>query len=81
MERALDEGGRFYATIFENPQGKRNLADINQTETIVTHFDADFFHYDFATFEWICEGTRLEPTYIGDWGHPRNQRMLLFTRV
>lgn len=81
MERALVEGGRFYATIFENPQGKRNLADIRQTETVVTHFDADFFHYDFATFEWICEGTRLEPTYIGDWGHPRNQKMLLFTRV
>jgi SAM-dependent methyltransferase len=81
MEKALVEGGRFYATFFENSNGKRNLADVRQTETVVTHFDADFFHYDFATFEWICEGTKLRPEYIGDWGHPRNQKMAVFTRL
>ena len=81
MERALVEGGRFYATFFENPDGKRNLDDLRQTESVVTHFDRDFYHYDFATFEWICEGTKLRAEYAGDWGHPRNQKMLRLTRT
>jgi len=47
----------------------------------VTHFDRDFYHYDFATFEWICEGTSLVPEYVGDWDNPRNQKMLRFRKV
>jgi SAM-dependent methyltransferase len=81
IERALVPGGKFYATFFENPQGKFNLDDVHQTDSVVTHFDRDFFHYDVATFEWICEGTRLSVEYVGDWGNPRNQKMLVFTRA
>jgi len=80
MERALVVGGRFYASFFENPDGKRNLGDVHQTDGIVTHFDSDFFHYDFDTFAWICDGTKLRADYVGDWGHPNNQKLLRFTR-
>jgi SAM-dependent methyltransferase len=81
IEKALKPGGKFYATFFLNPGGKRNLADIAQTETVVTHFDRDFFHYDLSPFEWICEGTSLDVRYYGEWGHPRNQKMLVFTKA
>lgn len=80
MEEALKPGGQFYATFFENPAGKRNLDDIQQTDEVVTHFARDFYHYDVGTFEWICEGTSLVPEYLGDWGNPRNQKMLRFTK-
>jgi SAM-dependent methyltransferase len=80
MEDALHEGGRFYATIWENPEGKRNLEDIRQSDHKVTHFDSDSFHYDFATFEWIADGTGLSVEHLGRWGHPQNQVMLLFTK-
>lgn len=80
MGRALVTGGKFYATFFENPAGKRNLSPIDHGR-VVTHFDRDPFHYDYATFEWLCQGTGLHPRYIGDWNHPRNQRMLLFTKT
>jgi SAM-dependent methyltransferase len=80
MDGALVPGGRFYATFFLNPEGKRNLADIHQTETVVTHFDRDFFHYDVASFEWACEGLGLTVDYLGDWKNPRNQKMLVFTK-
>jgi len=80
VEKVLVPGGRFFATIWENPEGKRNLGDIRQSETAVTHFDRDFYHYDVATFEWICEGTSLAVERLGDWGHPRNQKMLVITR-
>lgn len=80
MEEALVPGGQFYATIYENAQGKRNLDPVEQKPGLWTHFDEDFFHYDFATFEWICEGTKLRPEYVGDWKNPRNQKMLVFTK-
>jgi len=84
MEGALRPGGRFYATFFENPGGKRNLEPIDQPvafgHPVTSYFDRDPFHYNVATFEWICEGTELRVEYVGDWGHPRNQRMLRFAR-
>ncbi len=81
MEGVLAPGGRFYATFYENPDGKRNLDDVRQTPRVVTHFDKDYFHYDLATFEWICEGTSLTVEYLGDWNNPQNQKMLLFTKA
>jgi SAM-dependent methyltransferase len=81
MERVLAPGGQFYATFYENPDGKRNLDDVRQTPRVVTHFDKDYFHYDLATFEWICEGTSLTVEYLGDWNNPQNQKMLLFTKA
>lgn len=80
MEKALVDGGRFYATIWENPEGKRNLDDIHHPGGKVTHFDSDSFHYDFPTFQWICEGTLLTVENLGEWGHPQSQRMLVFTK-
>jgi SAM-dependent methyltransferase len=81
IEQALVDGGRFYASFWENERGKFNLADIRQNPHAVTHFDRDFFHYDFPTFEWICEGTSLSVEYLGGWENPANQRMLLFRKA
>lgn len=81
MDSVLKPGGRFYATFFLNPQGKKNLDDIHQTDTVVTHFDRDFFHYDVPTFAWACEGLGLTVDYVGDWKNPRNQKMLVFTKA
>jgi SAM-dependent methyltransferase len=80
LERVLAAGGRFYATFYENEQGKRNLDPIVQSPQVTSYFDEDSFHYDYPTFEWICEETSLEPTYLGGWGNPRNQKVLLLTK-
>lgn len=84
IEQALLPGGRFYATFFDNPAGKRNLEPINQPvaagHPVVSYCDRDPFHYDVATFEWICDGTALSVEHVGDWGHPRNQQMLRFRK-
>jgi SAM-dependent methyltransferase len=81
MEKVLVDGGRFFATFYENKDGKFNLEDVEQKPGLVTHFDRDFFHYDFETFKWICDGTRLDVEHLGGWNNPRNQKMLVFTRV
>lgn len=83
VEKVLVPGGKFFATFYENPEGKFNLEPICREKAdgyVYTYFDKDIFHYDFHTFEFICEGTSLEVEYIGHWNHPRNQRMLVFTK-
>jgi hypothetical protein len=84
IDKVLVDGGLFFATFFENPQGKSNLEPILQPTKIrkkrPTFFDKDPYHYDFETFKWICEGTGLEAKYIGDWNHPKNQKIMRFTK-
>jgi SAM-dependent methyltransferase len=81
IERVLVSGGKFFATVYLNERGKKYLDPIEQAPGTVTHMDKNPFHYEFATFEWICEGTGLTPAYLGDWNSPRNQKMLLFTKT
>jgi SAM-dependent methyltransferase len=75
-------GGRFYATFFENPRGTKRLDVLEHPRPgeapELTHPDADKYHYGFDLFEWLCEGTGLRVEYLGDWGSPTEQKMLLF---
>ena len=84
IEKVLVPGGRFYATFFENPKGKFNLEPVMHPRLdgppFASYFDRDPFHYDFETFKWICEGTTLTVEYIGDWNHPRDQKMIVFVK-
>jgi SAM-dependent methyltransferase len=81
IEQVLVEGGRFYATFYENGRGKRNLEPIRQSEQVTSYFDRDSYHYDVGSFEWACTGTSLEVSYLGGWNNPRNQKVLLFTKA
>jgi SAM-dependent methyltransferase len=79
--KVLAPEGRFYATFFENSLGAQHLDPIERDPGgILTHYDRDPFHYDFETLASICSRTGLAIEYIGDWEHPRDQKMLLFRR-
>jgi SAM-dependent methyltransferase len=80
IDRVLVPGGTFFATNYENTEGKRNLDPIEQRPGLWSNFDRDFFHYDVATFEWIVQDTGLTVEYLGEWSNPRNQRMLAFRK-
>jgi hypothetical protein len=80
LEKVLKVGGKFFATFYENEQGKRNLEPIRQSPQVVSYFDRDSYHYDVGTFEWICAGTSLDVEYLGGWNNPRNQKVLLFKK-
>ncbi|MDQ3895461.1 MAG: class I SAM-dependent methyltransferase [Actinomycetota bacterium] len=81
VEKVLADGGRFYATFYENEQGKFNLDPIRQSEQVTSYFDRDPYHYDLAAFESICDGTRMTVRYLGGWNNPRNQKMLVFRKA
>jgi SAM-dependent methyltransferase len=80
IEPVLRSGGRFYATFFQHPGPRLNTEPLRQSETVTTHPDADPFHYDPDAFRWAVEGSTLDVELVGDWDHPRNQQMLLFTK-
>ena len=81
MDRVLKPGGVFFATFFENRGGKQHLDPVVQGDGVVSYYDKDPFHYTPDAFEWACKGTSLEPEYIGDWNHPRNQLMMAFRKA
>lgn len=78
--RALKSEGEFYATFFEAPSSA-HLEPIQQWEEIYSRYDSDPFHYSFSEMEWAAGISGLRVELIGEWGHPRNQRMLLFRRA
>jgi cyclopropane fatty-acyl-phospholipid synthase-like methyltransferase len=79
MEQALAPGGKFYATYFRNT-GRRLRHDDMATTYHVVHLDRDPYYYDPDLFVWAVEGSDLTVTVHGDWGHPRDQEMLIFTK-
>ena len=43
-----------------------------------TYFDADPFHYSRAELGALAGPLGLAVEFVGDWGHPRGQRMACF---
>lgn len=85
VARVLTKDGRFYATYFDNPRGMSDIRDIKRHDEggniFTTHYDADPYHYTFETFVWLARNAGLRVERIGKWGHPREQEMMVFTRV
>lgn len=82
VDRVLKPGGRFYATFFANP-GPRLRTDtipVRVDRSLDINLDSDPFYYDPDIFRWLCEGSDLTFEYRGDWGHPREQHMGVFTK-
>lgn len=69
------EGGRIFATVFEG-QGP----DTPQMDGVVSHDDRDPYHF---TQTQLADATPAGWTFdwIGDWDHPRGQKMVRLTRL
>lgn len=80
VDRVLRPGGAFYATFFENREGKRHVEPLEQGDGFFSFCDKDPFHYTRDALEWACQGTGLTASYVGDWGHPRHQVMMEFRK-
>jgi SAM-dependent methyltransferase len=82
VERVLAPGGRFYATFFANtgPRLRTDQIPVHADVSLNINLDRDPFYYDPDIFRWLCDGSDLDVDYRGDWGHPRTQHMLVFTK-
>ena len=78
--RVLAPGARFHASYFEAP-GPAWLQPLPHTPgDIVTNFDADPYHYALTEMEWAAGQAGMQVQPGAAWAHPRDQRMLAFTR-
>ncbi|MFO1412669.1 MAG: class I SAM-dependent methyltransferase [Burkholderiales bacterium] len=77
MREALAPGGRFFATWFEAPAPACREPQ-RHAQGIVTYYLNDPYHYAFAEMEAMAALAGMRVERIGDWGHPRGQRMLCF---
>ena len=79
--KVMTEGGRFYATVFVAPK-RRPLDEIHRTERGKPKFqDRNCFWYYRSDIEWAARAGEWRTDYIGDWGHPANQKMFEFTKL
>lgn len=78
---AMAPGGRFFATFFEvppdhDPEDARRHAPGN----VITYSDRDPYHYCLEDLRFVVQQLPWQMEYIGEWQHPRDQRMVLFIR-
>ena len=75
-------GGRFFATYFECLDGQDLFAPLDQPRGgVVTYDYQDPYHYRLGDLAWTVDPTQWAFEPIGDWDHPRGQRMASFRRL
>lgn len=78
---ATRQGGRFYATYFEISKSQdREAAQVHSVGGATSHSDRAFYHYSRRDMDFVIEDLPWAVDHIGDWGHPRDQKMLLFIK-
>jgi len=75
---SMKPGGTFYATFFELPEGSPAGTPLQHPHGIVTHDVADPYHYRLSDLEHAAAQLPWKVRYLGDWEHPRDQRMVMF---
>jgi cyclopropane fatty-acyl-phospholipid synthase-like methyltransferase len=80
VRKTLAPTGKFLATFFEAPTPLHLESIVHNPGNIVSHLDRDPFHYSFAEMEALAKFAGLSVKLIGAWKHPRDQRMLCFTK-
>lgn len=75
---ALAPGGRFYVTFFEAPNAAHLAPITHAPGEITTRYASDPFHQSFDELATLAGRAGLHARCIGDFGHPRGQRMAVF---
>ena len=75
----LKPDGTYFSTYFEAPY-PAHLDRLQQgSGEVITNYDADPFHYSCEEISWMAGIAGLDVRLIGDWNHPRNQKMAAFS--
>jgi SAM-dependent methyltransferase len=82
MKLVLKPGGQFFATFFEDPDGSHWGTSIQHSPGLITTFpDKDPYHYHFSILEELGKRANLKAEYIGEWNHPRAQKIVSFINM
>jgi len=78
MPAVMHGESRFYASFFQAPRSNYLEPLHHEPGGVVSKFDADPFHYSLEEFQRMAGAAGLVAELVGDWNHPRDQRMLCF---
>ena len=79
LASVMKAGGKFYATFLEAPL-ESQLEKPMERPRCTSYSDRDPFHYRFEDFQYAIKDMQWELSYIGQWNHPADTRVLLFER-
>jgi hypothetical protein len=78
----MPRGGKFFATFFERPEYLSESEPLHHARgSTTTYAWRDPYHYRPRELVWLAESLPWRLSYIGEWNHPRDQKMLLFERL
>jgi hypothetical protein len=78
VKKHLNTKGTYYSTFFE-AQSSAHITPVKQMPgNITTNYDSDPFHYSVEELAFMSNIANLKLEIIGDWNHPRNQKMAAF---
>ena len=81
LAKVMKPGGCFYATFFDvGNDHPMEEPKTHQPGGIVTHFTEDPYHYQFEDIHLAARDLPWHVEYLGDWDHPRAQKMVCLTR-
>jgi hypothetical protein len=72
----MKRGGRFFVTVFEGPPDTA----VERPDGIITYPDRDPFHHARHDLLGLGKGD-WAAVWLGAWGHPRDQQMVVFVAV
>ena len=76
----LHDRSLFFATFFEEQDGSHQASSLRHEPTgVLTFPDRDPYHYSFDVFVELGRRLGLTARHIGDWNHPRGQKMMVFS--
>ena len=79
VAQVMRPGGRFFVTFFE-PRRRDAFDQPTRQPATTSYPERDPFHYRPRDLAWAARSVAdWQFRYIGDWGHPRGQRMAEFT--
>jgi SAM-dependent methyltransferase len=82
LSQVLMPDGRFYATFFEaSDDGQERVEIPSWHEAYGRYYDQRLYYYSRERIRAAAQSAGLGMIYIGEWGHPRGQKMLGFIKV
>ena len=76
VAKVMRPGGKFYATFGERTRSY----PLDKTDQTRRYSERNVFWYYRSDMRWVAQFGPWDFEYVGDWGHPRGQRMVVYTR-
>lgn len=80
LAEVMSPGGRFFATFFEREETFPVDGSFGQPPNR-RFTERNVFWYYATDLTWAASRLPFEVDYVGAWGHPRDQRMIEYTRI